>query len=396
MGHAAPSLDALVGWVRGQPAWEASSSGGWTVVERGTRRGETSFTIEGPLRIEAEDLPTELAAAVLVPRWTLELSVPAGSPDLVWVMAARTGRYLADASEGVLFDPQEDRIVWPRSQQRRLTVPTGKRTTHVEFSWAIPAEAFTAALPKRLMATLRRLLPEGLPRRYGAFEPLQHRLEEGDDAFTSRWLEEQSSAVGMLFWKGSAPVGEGFVSFPVDHHPDEGVRAGSVEFKVDGRVFDVPRWRELAFELLDEIGGLSSAFYARALVEQRRDGGIPAYELAGLPPPVVSGGAWSGLPDHPAWLTWLGPGYAGVVDVAMPASSIIVRRHGSIVRFSEQPLRAAELLPWTSRFPPEYCRLPVEPSAERSQHLERISDAIRPAIHIPVPGASQRQRAPDR
>jgi hypothetical protein len=354
------------------------------VVERETREGKAGFTIDGPLRIDAEDLPAELVAAVLVPRWTFELSVPGGSPDLAWSMAAKTGRYLADAGEGILFDPQEDGIVWPRSQQRRLARAVGERTTLVEFSWVLPASAFTEALPRRLLAALRRRLPEGLPRRYGAFEPLQHRFEEGDDAFVSSWLEEQHSPVGLLFWKGSSPVGEGLVVFPSDERPDLGIPAGSVEFQVDGRVFDDPRWRELALELLDEIGALSSAFYARALVEQRRGGGIPASELAALPPAVVSRGTWSGLPDHPAWLTWLGPGYAGIVDAAMPASVKTVRRHGSIVRLSERPLLAPDLLPWVDRFPPEYCRLPDSPSSDRARYLERFGDAIRRADRIPA------------
>jgi hypothetical protein len=384
VSYAAPSIAALVDWVRGQAGWDASSSGGSIVVERGTRQGKAGFSIDGPLRIDAEDLPSELAAAVLMPRWTLDLSLPAGSPDLAWAMVVKTGRYLADMAEGVLFDPQEDRIVWPRSQQRRLARSEGERTTHVEFSWVIPAGAFAEALPRRLLATFRRRLPEALPRRYGAFEPLQHRLEEGDDAFVSRWLEEQGSAVGLLFWKGSTPVGEGFVSFPSDQRPDLGIPAGSVQFQVDGRVFDDARWRELAFELLDEIGELSSAFYSRALVEQRRGGGIPASEFGALPPPVVSRGAWSGLPDHPAWLTWLGPGYAGIVDVTMPASVKVARRHGSIVRLSERPLLASELLPWVDRFPPEYCRLPDPPSTDRAQYLERYGGAIRPAVRIPV------------
>jgi hypothetical protein len=377
-------MEALVEWVRSQAGWAANSTRGLTVIERETRQGTASVSIDGPLQIDAEDLPTELAAAVLVPRWTLELSVPAGSPDRAWAMAARTGRYLADASEGVLFDPQEDRIIWPRSQIRRLVRSEGKRTSHVEFSWVIPAGAFTEALPRRLLAVLRRLIPEGLPRRYGSFEPLQHRLDEGDDAFVSRWLEEQGSAVGLLFWKGSSPVGEGLVSFPSDQRPDLGIPAGSVEFQVDGRVFDDPRWRELAFELLDEVGALSSAFYARALVEQRKDGDITAAELVALPPSVVSRGAWSGLPDHPAWLTWLGPGYAGIVDVAMPASVKVARRHGSMVRLSERPLLAPELLPWVDRFPSEYCRLPDPPSTDRARHLERYGDPIRPAVRIPV------------
>jgi len=99
---------------------------------------------------------------------------------------------------------------------------------------------------------------------------------------------------------------------------------------------------------------------------------------------VVSRGAWTGLPDHPAWLTWLGPGYAGIVDVTLPAAVKVARRHGSIVRLSEDPLLALELLPWVDRFPPEFCRLPDPPSTDRAQHLERYGGAIRPAVRIPV------------
>ena len=77
-----------------------------------------AFSLDGPLRVDAEDLPSWLAAAVLTPRWLVEISAPEGTSDLVWKMANRVGRHLADEMEGVLFDPQHDRIAWPRSRQR--------------------------------------------------------------------------------------------------------------------------------------------------------------------------------------------------------------------------------------------------------------------------------------
>ncbi|NOY54555.1 MAG: hypothetical protein GXP34_01060 [Actinobacteria bacterium] len=386
VGSEWPDLDALGVWLVGLGRWDVRVGGGVTSVHRLTR-GEISgvFSLDGPVRVEAEDLPPELASAVLVPRWLIEINVPLGASDAVWKMALRVGRRLADEMVGVVFDPQEDEIVWPRSKNRRLArVDKSPASTDIDFSWAIPEHGSAESLPRDLIALLRGLLPEALPRRYGSFEPLQHRFDDGEEAFYDLWRSEQASWVGMVSWNATMPVRSGSVFFPSLREPEEGVLAGSLRLTIDGRVFEDSRWRDLAVTLLDQVGGLTNALYARARVEQHYTGGIPASESDNRAPGIVSRTAWRGIPDHPAWLMWIGETYVDAIGDAVPSEGTTLTEQGLLIALSEEPRFAVELLPWHDRFPVEFCRQPETPMVARPMATERLIDPIRIADHIPV------------
>lgn len=384
IGSEAFAVDQLADWLAGLGRWETTTDGDLTWVHRVMQRGsEPAFSLDGPLRVDAEDLPSPLATAVLTPRWLVEISAPEGTSDLVWKMANRVGRRLANEMEGVLFDPQHDQIAWPRSRQRRKVHLGGVLENTVEFQWAIPARSFTDDLTVEFLNVLRRYLPEALPRRYGTFEPLQHRLEDGEERFHALWREEADSAIGMMFWKATRPVRDGSLSAPSLRSSGDGLPAGSIRIGIDARVFGDSRWRELAITLLDRIGALTNAFSGRAIVEKHWPGGIPATELNNRPLPLAWGGAWHGLPDHPTWLTWLSPAYADAIDRSAYAGPVRATSNGSIVALSDEPRPAAGLLPWSYRFPIEYCRLPQSPPANRDAFVERLDSPPQVAVNIP-------------
>src|SRR4051812_34099696 len=65
-------------------------------MTRLTKRGTSvGFTVDGPLRVEPEDLSQELVDAVIAPRWILQISVPAAGsgPDLA--LARTFARHVA-------------------------------------------------------------------------------------------------------------------------------------------------------------------------------------------------------------------------------------------------------------------------------------------------------------
>lgn len=389
VGNGSLSVDALAEWMAGLGPWETRTEGATTWVQNITPRGsKPAFSLEGPLRINAEDLPLDLAAAVVTPQWLVEMNVPRGASETVWAMAVRVGRRLADDMGGVLFDPQQDEIVWPRSKQRRIIRLEGDPLRDVEFEWAIPMVGFTQTLSADLLDLLRRLLPEAIPRRFGTFEPLQHRLDDGDDGFHDVWREEAESDFSLgLFWTATKPVREGSVFFPDPDGSPDGIPSGSIQMSIDARVFEEPRWRALAETILDRVGSLTKAFAGRAVVIKHHSGGIPASELNTLAPSMVWSGAWLGLPDHPAWLTWLSPSYADKIDLLALSGLARDVGHGSIVCLADEPRSAEELVPWHVRFPADYSRLPESPASDRSGYVERIGIPTRAARKLPLADA---------
>jgi hypothetical protein len=382
-----PALDETSDWVARRDGWEAIRCDGAVTIERRSRRPtQTGFIINEPARIEAEDLPPELAAAVVVPRWETEINVPATASDVIWRMALRLGRHVADDSQGVLFDPQEDEILWPRSKHRRVSPRSaGESASTLDLEWAIPPEGFTDRLPADLLALLRRSLPEGLPRRFGSYEPLQGRLDDdGDAGFIAAWRTEQAQQMGSLFWKGRTPAPSGSLFFPSAWAGGQGgIAAGCLSMDLDGAALDDPRWRELAMDILDEMAALSGAFYARATFQARSPDWNTVAVIGTNPPSITPRSEWLGLPDTPAWLTWLGRQYADAIVDSLPADLCHRARHGMVVRLSGDPRTQLELVPWADRFPADYCRQRDPRPPERERYIEHINDPLRVAPRFP-------------
>lgn len=66
--------------------------------------------VDGPARAEAEDLPDAANGAIRASGWLVQMSIKP-STDAQWPLAFAT--HIARATEGVVYDPQEDRVTWP-------------------------------------------------------------------------------------------------------------------------------------------------------------------------------------------------------------------------------------------------------------------------------------------
>lgn len=85
--------------------------------------------------------------------------------------------HIARATEGVVYDPQEDRVTWPAGFQPRDPESGEERVGEVELTWFTAIPRGDEVVPRRLLDALEEAAPEALPRRYGDVEPLPHRLE---------------------------------------------------------------------------------------------------------------------------------------------------------------------------------------------------------------------------
>ena len=66
--------------------------------------------VDGPSRLEDEDVPDQAAGAIGATGWLVQLSVKP-STEARWPM--ETAIHLARAADGVVYDPQQDLVTWP-------------------------------------------------------------------------------------------------------------------------------------------------------------------------------------------------------------------------------------------------------------------------------------------
>jgi hypothetical protein len=278
-------------------------------------------SVDGPLEVEDEDLPDEVAAALLVCRFSVEISVPAGAPGAAVRAAKRYVRSLAKEAAGVVYDPQEDAIVFPRST-KRLRTPVVSRDRddddggRLELMWLV-ARRLTAADGEALLDVLERDMAEALPRRFGTYEPMQGRLErDGRGAFTALWDGDS-----MADWSGRAPfdygsvwLRRGFGSALTEAQrmalrPTLGGRQASevdaVKLAFREEVVRDERWMEAIARLFARVAERYSPFFAAAYVRGEYGDSL-------------MGRWWLGIPDAPLLLQWIGAPYLPFLPEQLP------------------------------------------------------------------------------
>jgi hypothetical protein len=99
-------------------------------------------------------------------------------PVRVIKLAQRFARRLAERTDGVVYDPQDDSVTWPRGGTRRFKVEAAETIDIVELEWFVRREDAAEDVAEVVFDGIESFVPEASPRRFGSFEPLQHRLDE--------------------------------------------------------------------------------------------------------------------------------------------------------------------------------------------------------------------------
>lgn len=296
------------------PAGVTSSGvfgGDGNLLVRGRR---WSLEIDGPFRCEPEDLAQVLAHAVAAPVWLMQMHVPIGDPKAARDSAARIAAHVARIRLGAVYDPQLGRIIFPRGGKRltleRITNPL-MRTLRCEWCYA---PRVLAGQAEEFLSVADSFLPEVIPVRFGTFEPLQHRLAEGQRNFVELW-ERESGSSGGFFWTCKKPGLGGGVSWPFDNEANAkrgGVPAADlhVELEGDGLTADV-RWQAAVIAFFRALSSRTEAVFGRAMLSPPTPARLTANEIYRFMVPAgVFRGRWHGVPRHAAWLTWLGQEYS--------------------------------------------------------------------------------------
>jgi hypothetical protein len=324
-----------------------------------SKRGRSQHlcTIDGPLEAEDDDAPEEVDEVLLACRWTVQISCPDDLSKAALGVVERVARRLSDSGRGVLYDPQQDEIVWPRSPQklRHLPKSSGEDVARVELEWPV-ARRLSARDAHAVLHTLRQLVPEAVPVRFGDYEPMQGRLErDGDDAFAALW-EGHSSP----FWKGRYPVGYGFVNLrrgwgsaltQAERDARTPMLGGRKAIEVDSltlefgtAVVDDDRWLSLIKRLFVTVARQLNCYLAAAYCSPNDQG-----EMVRL-----LGRYWLGIPAGDQWLVWVGPPYRSV----LPTGAKIDREfeEGALLQLGSSPIAFAELRRNKIDWPPQWLR----------------------------------------
>jgi hypothetical protein len=310
-----------------------------------------AIDVDGPARVELDDLPDDLAGVVPKAGWLVEIHVPAGSSDGLGAMALDLAIHLARAGDGAVFDPQEDRVAWPAGVTPRPRGAHEDRIRVVQLDWFVPASSTPPDAARRWLHLARGLLPGALPVRFGGYEPFQGRLErDGDAAFEAAWAEEAAKDFGgMLFWSATSGGYGGsafFADRTVDRRPARLGRVHHLSAEVDARPLhrDPERCEALVAFFAETAATLGAAFAAGTVM---RDAilarGRLSYDVRSEAAPLPRASWWVGLPALQTWLAWYGPVYRDLVQGSLGDAHVRSRPEGLLVRHGAEPMDVDEV-----------------------------------------------------
>jgi hypothetical protein len=347
----AADLDAFLATQRGITAEGAFKRDGYVLL---TAPDGVHAEVDGPNRLEAEDLPDAANGGIGRSGWLVQVSVKP-STDAPWPMDLAA--HLARSADGVVYDPQEDRVTWPGGFQPRDPDSGEERSTEVELDWFTTRAPADPEIPRAFLQVTRSLIPEALPKRYGGFEPLPFRFEgpTADPEFIARWVEEAAAWPPMLFWTATRPSfgGSAFMSPEFDRDPPPpGRPISQVSMRLDGRALARdPDLTERVVELFTALAGELACVYAAGsvhrdlLVKRGRESSDYLTEAGPLP----RANRWVGLPAAPTWLAWFGPAYARLLRPNL-AQHVSAETDGALfLRLGTEPMDSDQL---ADVFPP--------------------------------------------
>lgn len=292
--------------------WRADANG-WSLAA-----GSWQLVISGPHRVEPDDMPEGVPGLLPGIGHLFELTLePIGAPAAAYKLQQQVAKAIAKACHGVVHDPRTDTFELPGGI-KRFSPPTGGTTFSVlALSWWFERGVFTEeARIGEFLALLTRQLPEALPKRYGDFEPPQHRLEEtGLDHLVGFLRETPSKPGGLVVWYPSRPV----VDVTISHVPDPtahgrmGLRMHRVSLEFEAQVLEQPGWEKALSDLWMAMSEFLQPFYGdvRTLSGfERRGGRVMCSRDTELHP--VRSWFWRGLPATPGHAMVLGPTYASL------------------------------------------------------------------------------------
>ena len=266
------------------------------------------------VKVLPEDLPEDVARTLPGIGYLTELNLsPIDAPEAARKFLSRTGAAIAKVTRGAIFDPQTDQLTLPSGIKRFAAAGASENASVVSMSWWFVDGPIARGEFGSLLDVLEAELPEGLPRRYGSFEPPQHLYAETGREHFVRFLTENLRGQ-VVVWYPSAPVAHVHLGLPENIGASKrGFRSAYFTLDVDADALHQPGWQTALKRLWFSLSRVLRPFYGdvRTLAGYRRNRGRYWATLSTQRHPLIAWW-WCGLPPGPAHAIILGPPYSAL------------------------------------------------------------------------------------
>jgi hypothetical protein len=252
-----------------------------------------------------EDIPDEVLGALPGIAYLVGASLqPIGAPKAGFAMLRRVAATVAKAAHGAIFDPQQDTLELPGGVKRFVPPPhAGERHALLEMSWWWDhSQALEETWVDELLDVLQRLLPEGMPRRYGLWEPPQYTYAETGREHLAAFMREHHSET--VVWYANRPVSS--CSFLVVTGCEWRRLGASMKWRsnhasvaIEASVLSQPGWPLALRRFWEEMSLLLQPFFGEVRTLRGYAGRPPQFRLdQDTEPAPTRAWWWMGIPPN--------------------------------------------------------------------------------------------------
>lgn len=251
-----------------------------------------------PDEVEPEDVPEQVATSLPGIRYLTELVLePLHAPESAKKEILAAARLIAKSSHGVVLDRQTDELTTPKGVKRFVPEVRSERFALLELDWWFQGDRiFTAEAMGRLLNIFATALPEALPKRYGSYEPPQHKLAEmGMDHLSNFLLENLDES--LVLYPHRPFMGLTFSCTKEAQHPRLGFRCHRISLECEASAISQPGWQEGLRRLWLQVCRELKPFYSevRTLNGYERIGATYGSDMKTEVHPIYSW-FWRGIP----------------------------------------------------------------------------------------------------
>lgn len=352
--------------------------------------GCDSVSVDGPFEVMAEE--TDERVREYRPRFTLQLSAPAGASKPEVEKMFEFASLVAAECGGCVWDPQADRVTWPKERRRPARRAKPVEVAVLKLKWFVKKSVAAQTIGREFLRAAAERCRGAFPQAFGTFEPMQGRVSPGSRrGFVQACGLQAQEGLGLPLNFKCDPPSHGGNLFPPQTRADRPARAGvcsTLSIRVDrAAVAEDVRLRWSLVDLFLTVSRRLEAFFACGYVERgytfSRATLWAGNETECYPFPQTSW--WYGLPPAPCWLTWMGEPYARLLLKHFKEAE----RHpeGFLHRTAAVPQTIEECREGYPRIPSQYCAvlIPKERGMVRRRDGAWTSEKRdRPARVIPA------------
>ena len=292
---------------------------------------------DGPDRLDEEDIPPSYLHLIGKKRWLYRVHLEGQIEQEDQPQIDEWLRSIVAESKGVLIDLQSEEYETPSKSGTITPNDTEAPIMGAMSFYFEDGEGFYEHGFNAMLKTVETYFPKALPTRYGYYEPLQGKVQQGQYAEIAEAFQRDTD----LFMKSPTPFGHIFTSIPCKktferYHPQHSMRRhfllGNVRFDIRRKLFENPADLAAVLRLFKELCVELDVLYAEILRDDERG----------------TAWRWLGLPDRKtAHTICVGPAYQEVWEESSTAGEGIGKKHRVFTtdRFGNKPPRPSpELL----------------------------------------------------